>query len=119
MGLDSFRRYDVQAGYAQVFAILSVFPLLAAAWLAHRNFHMDVMQIIYQSKLYLFALVGCTFLSAAMAALGCLLGFNSAGQRRNDKPARSWFGFFLGGGVLTLDVILLIAFLMLRLEKPM
>jgi hypothetical protein len=28
-------------------------------------------------------------------------------------------GFFLGGAVMTLDVIFLLAFWMLRLEKPM
>ena len=53
------------------------------------------------------------------AAPGCLLGFNSAGQRRNDKQARSWTGFFVGGAVLTFNLILVIALYMIRLEKPM
>ena len=119
MGLDSLRRYDVQATCAQVLSILSTLPLAFAAFLAYRNYHADVGQIIYSSKSYLGMLLGCVALSIGMAGVGCILGFNSAGQRRNEKPARSWTGFFVGGGVLTFNVILLIAFMMMRFETPM
>jgi hypothetical protein len=117
VGIDSLRRYDVQASYGQALALFSVLPLLAGAFLAWRNYHGDVGQIIYESRLFLAAFAGSVLVSMAAAALGCVLGFNSAGQRRNDKPRRSWMGFFIGGGVLTFDVILLIAFMMLRLDQ--
>ena len=117
MGFGSLRRYDVQATCAYVLSIFSVLPLIGGAYLAWRNYHPDVGQIIYQSKAYVLALVVCILVSMAAGGLGCLFGFNSAGQRRNEKPGRSWVGFFVGGGVLTFDIILLIAFLMLRLEQ--
>ena len=118
MGFGSLRRYDVQATCGYALALFSVLPLLGGAYLAWRNYDGTLEQIIYQSQFYIPAFVGCILLSMAAGALGCLFGFSSAGQRRNDKPARSWVGFFVGGGVVTLDLILLIAFLMLRLEQP-
>ena len=54
--------------------------------------------------------------SSLPAFVGFVLGWNSAGQRRNDKPMRSWVGFFVGGGVVTLDVVLMLAFYLLRLQ---
>jgi hypothetical protein len=118
VGLSSLRRFDIQASYAYVLSIFSVFPLVGGAYLAWRNYNQDLGQILYQSKAYVAAFAGCVLISIAAGGLGCLLGFNSAGQRRNDKPLRSWVGFFVGGGVLTFDVILLIAFLMLRFRPP-
>jgi hypothetical protein len=113
------RRYDVQAGYACGLALVSVLPLLAAAALAYRNYHHHLGQIIYGEKsLFLPVFAGLVLLSMVPGAIGLALGWNSAGQRRNDKPARSWVGFFLGGGVLTADTILLIALWMLRLQQP-
>jgi hypothetical protein len=120
MGLSQLRRYDVRASYAFVLALLSVVPFLGAVGLALRNYHSDLGQIVYGAKgLFLPVFFVCLLLSMAPSALAFLLGWSSAGQRRNDKPMRSWIGFFVGGGVLTFDLILAIAFLMLRLEQPM
>ncbi len=122
MGLEHLRRYDVQASYACVLSLVSVAPLLGAAALAYRNYDHKLGQIIYGSEgFFLPAFCGCLLLSMAPSALGLLLGWSSAGQRRNDKPLRSWIGFFIGGSVLTFDLILLIALWMLRLrlQAPM
>ena len=120
MGLEHLRRYDVQASYACVLSTVSAVPLLGAAALAFRNYHHDLGQIIYGSKgFFLPAFGGCLLLSMVPAAIGMLLGWSSAGQRRNDKPMHSWIGFFVGGGILTFDLILLIAFWMLHLQQPM
>lgn len=118
MGFGSLRRYDVQARYGCALSIFSALPLLAGACLIWRNYDSLLGQIIYQSRLYTPVLAACLLVSMAAGGLGCVFGFSSAGQRRNDKPVRSWVGFFVGGGVLTFDVILLIAFQMLRFEQP-
>ncbi|MHC4696488.1 MAG: hypothetical protein ACYTFA_07095 [Planctomycetota bacterium] len=112
------RRYDVQAKYACTLSFVSIAPFFAAMWLVQRNVHWDLRQIIYSSDgLFQPAFVVCILASMAPAALAVILGWSSAGQRRNDRPARSWIGFFLGGSILTFDMILAIAFFMLRLPQ--
>ncbi len=118
MRFQHLRRYDVQADYACVLSLISVVPFLGGVALVLRNYHHELGQIIYGSKgLYLPVFLGCLFFSTVPSAIGFLLGWNSAGQRRNNKPRRSWIGFFLGGSILTLELILFIAFYMLRLPQ--
>ncbi len=119
MGFGHLRRFDVQAGYACVLSLVSVVPFVGAATLAFRNYHHDLGQIVYGKEgFFMPAFAGCLLLSMAPSAVGMLLGWSSAGQRRNDRPVRSWVGFFVGGGVFTFDLILAIAFWMLRLQHP-
>jgi hypothetical protein len=78
----------------------------------------DLRHIIYSSEgFFLPVFIVCVLASMGTAALALVLGMSSAGQRRNDRPVRSWVGFFVGGGVLTFDLILTIALLMLRLPQ--
>jgi hypothetical protein len=46
-----------------------------------------------------------------LAVSGFGFGLNSAGQRRNDKPALSWISFFMGGTVLCLALVILFFFM--------
>lgn len=117
MALENLRRYDVQAKYAFALAIVSIVPSVAALWMGWRNYDANLGKIIYGSQgRFVLAFVGCVLLSMAPAALGFIMGWSSAGQRRNDQSSRSWIAFFVGGSVLTLNVVLLIAFFMLRLK---
>jgi NO-binding membrane sensor protein with MHYT domain len=117
--LFGLRRYDAQARYAAVLAVLSVVPAVMAVTLALRNYQRELGQIVYgQGGYFVPALLGCVLGSVASAGLAFVLGWSSLGQRRNDRPARSWIGFFVGGVVLTLNLIVLIAFWMLRLQRP-
>ncbi len=117
MGLGSLRRFDVQANYARVLAIIAVFPLIGSIFLVWRNYHPDVRQIIYAANSYALALLACIGSALLLGGVACILGWNSAGQRINEKQGRSWFGFFVGGAVVTSALILLIAFAMLRLHQ--
>lgn len=119
MGLGSLRRFDVQATYAGFLSVLSAVPALFAAAILLKRYNGELAQIVYGAKgMFVPAFLGCVLVSMLLAGIGCVLGWNSADQRRNDKSFRSWVGFFTGGGVLTLDIILLLAFWMLRLETP-
>ncbi|MGB0716636.1 MAG: hypothetical protein ACPGXK_12195 [Phycisphaerae bacterium] len=114
----SWRRFDVQAKYAATLAVVSVLPFLASVIVAVRNYKSDIGRIIYQNSTYAMVLLGCAATAMGLAAIAVILGFNSAGQRINERQNLSWLGFFLGGGVLTLSFIVVIAFMMLRLSKP-
>ena len=119
MDRSSLRRYDVQARYACALSLVSILPFAAAAIATWQRYDGGLGQIVYGSVgYYIPAVLACILLSLVSGTIGCLLGFNSAGQRRNDKQGRSWTGFFLGGSVLTLDLILLCAFYFLRLPQP-
>lgn len=120
MALSSLRRYDVQATYAMVLSLVGVPTCLAAAYFLISRYDNQLGQVVYGSKgMFLPAVAVCLVLSLLPAFAGFLFGLSSAGQRRNDKASRSWIGFFVGGLVCTVDVILGIAFVMLRLEIPM
>ena len=117
MSFASLRRYDVQATYALVLAIVGVGPFLAALYLVGSHYDALLGQIIYGAKgRFVPAFAGCILLSIVPSTLAFILGWSRSGQRRNEKSSRSWTGFFLGGGIATFDLILLIAFYMLRFE---
>jgi len=120
MGLDRLRRYDIQAGYACWLAVASIAPFLASLWQIYGRYHPLLGRIIYGSKgSFVLAFIGSTAATFGLSGLAFLLGWNSAGQRRNDHSGQSWLGFFLGGTILTFDLVLIVAFYLLRLEKPM
>ncbi len=117
---ERIRRFDVQATYACALALSAVLPCLAAAALIARNYRHDLGQILYGSRgWFLLALAACLGSSAVLSTAGFVLGWSSAGQRRNDRSGRSWLGFFLGGAILTMNIILALAFYMLKLEQPL
>jgi len=117
LAFENLRRYDVQAKYAFALAMVSIIPSLAALWMGWRNYDANLSRIIYGSQgRFVVVFLGCVLLSMAPAALAFIMGWSSAGQRRNDQSGRSWIAFFVGGCVLTLNIVLLIAFFMLRLK---
>ena len=119
MAQSKLRRFDVQASYAAVLSVFSAVPCVGAAVVLAMRYDSDLGQIVYGSGGKVVpAFLVCVLLSLFPGFAGFLFGLSSAGQRRNDKPARSWIGFFVGGAVCTADVILMLAFVMLRLEVP-
>lgn len=117
MFLDSLRKYEVQATYAARLAIVSAIPLVIGLWLTSRNYRSELGQILYGSKKYLLMHHASLLVALGVSFLALVLGWNSAGQRRNDRQGQSWTGFFVGGTVFTASLILMIAFYMLRLEQ--
>lgn len=115
MGFGQLRRYDVQAKYAVILSLGSVPPMLVGATLAIRNYDPTLGQIVHSSKgLFLPVFLACLALSLLAGSIASALGINSAGQRRNERPTWSWTGFFVGSIVVASNLILLIAYWMLR-----
>ena len=114
---ERFRRYEVQAAWSIGLACISLGPMAGAAWLAWRNYDHQLGRIVFGSEGYfLLTFAGGVFVSGILAVIGFALGWNSAGQARNDRSGASWAGFFLGGSVLSANIILLLALYMLRLK---
>ena len=111
----NLRRYDVQATVAMALALFSLLPLSGASYLLIRNYRSELGAITYRSEsLFLPALLACLALAAMTSLVAIFFGYNSAGQRRNEKPLRSWTGFLIGSLSLTVAVVGAIAFGLLR-----
>ncbi|MHC4441470.1 MAG: hypothetical protein ACYTF1_12220 [Planctomycetota bacterium] len=105
----SLRRYDTQARLSAIIALASIVTLIALAYCVFRGTNWTEF-VIYHGR-YRKPIV---YLAAAanllLATIGFGLGFNSAGQRRNDKQQLSWIGFFVGAGVIVMTFVLLYMF---------
>jgi hypothetical protein len=101
----SLRRFEDQAKASVVLGVVACVSVVVQVIMVFR--HIDTAQwvIMYgsTSRKYLVMIMTVLSLLIGVAALG--LGFNSAGQRRNEKPKLSWLGFFMGAGVICLAVI--------------
>ena len=119
MARASLRRYDIQAVYALVLSLASVVPMLGGVVLFFRNFTFELAAIVYlQGSMFQPAYLGAAALAGLLSGIGFLMGWNSAGQRRNHRSSWSWTAFFVGGFVATITVILLLAFVLLRQQIP-
>ena len=105
----SLRRFDTQARASVVLSLASAVTLLGQIAMVLRNVDWDGM-IISHGNRYRMAMMAATAITLLLAAGGFGLGFNSVGQRRNDKQSLSWLGFFVGAGVLCVTLIVFVFF---------
>ncbi|MCK4659260.1 MAG: hypothetical protein KAV82_07025 [Phycisphaerae bacterium] len=117
MASKSLRRYDVQAKVSLIITILASFGLVVLITILGRNYNSELRAIMYGSEsiyapLVMLGTAGISLLSL----IGLVLGFNSAGQRRNNMQTRSWVAFFLGTAVLAGAVICLAMFWILKMK---
>lgn len=105
----SLRRFDSQAQASVLLAVAAVVTLAGQAFIVLQNLDTSELIIPYGSnrKMAVFAATGITIL-LSLFALG--FGYNSVGQRRNDKQAWSWLGFFGGAAILSLAIIVFVLF---------
>ncbi|MCP4251186.1 MAG: hypothetical protein GY778_29470 [bacterium] len=114
--MSSIRRYDVQAKWSVWLSILAGLSCLGRVAMFARNWNWEIRQVIFRHPLWMPLYLSSTGVTLVLSVFGVALGFNSAGQRRNELQRRSWVGFFMGSGVFTLAVILFAAFWLLRME---
>jgi hypothetical protein len=86
-----------------VIALVSLVALIGLAVVVLQNMNYQEYTIVYGPRRRIAILVG-TAVTLLLSAVGMGMGYNSAGQRRNDKQALSWLGFFLGALVLSLTI---------------
>lgn len=116
VALPRFRRFDVQARYSLAISLASILPLAVAAYASFSRYDHG-LRVIQFSKAGMFrpGFLACVALAGLLAVTGIVLGFNSAGQRRNDQERKSWAGFFIGMASCCLTIIVFAAFWFLKL----
>jgi len=116
LAIPRFRRFDVQARYSLIVSLAAIVPLTAAAYAGFSRYDHQLRAISFgKTGMFRPAFLVCIALACLLAATGAALGFNSAGQRRNDQQNKSWTGFFIGMAALSLSIIVLAAFWFLKL----
>ena len=116
MARGTFRRFDMQAKASWIVSLASVAGVVILAFLAWRNLDTDLRVIRYSAtSMYQPLYLAICAVTMVLAAVGLVLGFNSAGQRRNELQTRSWLGFFVGTGAFSLAIVLFWTFYTLRL----
>ncbi len=101
----SLRRYEDQAKASLVFGIVGCLSLLAQILLVFRHVDTNTWSVMYGNMNRKYLILLATAVSLFLGAIALGLGFNSAGQRRNEKTKLSWLGFFLGAGAVCLAII--------------
>jgi len=112
----SFRRYDVQAKWSVILSTASVVVLLMVVVILGRNYQPGIRRILFGNPVYQMMVMGGSAMTMLLSGLGLILGLSSAGQRRNERQKQSWAGFFLGTAVLSLAIIVLVAFWWMRMK---
>ena len=116
MARGTLRRFDTQAKASWIVSLAAVAGVVILAYLAWRNLDTELRVIRFsRSSLFQPLYLGICAVTMLLAVVGLALGFNSAGQRRNEMQARSWMGFFVGTGAFSLAIVLCWMFLSLRL----
>ncbi len=120
MASKSLRRPDVQAKFSLILSILAGVGFVGMVVLFGLRYDAEFRAVTYGDKslyapVFLLGAAGTMLLSA----VGLILGFNSAGQRRNELQKLSWISFFLGTAVLAGAAICLAMFWLWKNPMPM
>lgn len=117
MASKSLRRYDVQAKVSLMVSILAGLGFVGMVILLFRNYNSELGAVIFGAEgVFAPIFMLSTGVTMLLSAIGLVLGFNSAGQRRNDLQGRSWVAFFLGTAVLAGAIICLAMFWFLQMK---
>jgi hypothetical protein len=117
----NFRLYDTQAVFSALLGVVAVLFVILLAFVVARNFdpHAKVIWFNPKQKIrepIIFAASGGAALCGVISAI---MGFNSLGQKRNNRQGMSWLGLALGALSLVLAVIGLVAWQKLKLSSIM
>jgi len=121
MKMPNFRLYDTQAIVSAIVGVISVLFVVALFIVVARNFdpHAKVIWFNPKNKVR----EPLIFAATAGAVLGGIIagamGFNSLGQKRNNRQGMSWLGLALGALSFVLAIMGLVAWQKLKLSSLM
>lgn len=99
--------YESQAFWSVVLAAVGGITFLGAAGMILPKFEREDFEVVMRAgggRFY--AILGAFFVAGAASLLGSLLGFSSAGHKRNKKSGMSWAGFFINALVMAVTLSL-------------
>ncbi len=120
MKTPNFRLYDTQATTGVVVGIAAIGCLAALMYCSvGRGLDLDQGVIAYSPKspwgqYRNYMVMGLTAVSLVLGTAAGLLGFNSLGQKRNNRQARSWLGLAMGAFVDALAPVFFLAWWILK-----
>lgn len=106
----TLRKVENQAQVSILASLLSVLPWAAMTFFILKNMWPNKEWVFYYGSKGKAGILICSALALLLSTIGFGLGLNSAGQRRNEKQQLSWIGFFIGGMILTLTIVVLALF---------
>ncbi len=121
MKMPNFRLYDTQATFGATLGVLGLLAIFALGVLVFKNFDTQQKVIWYNpaSKgLTRFREPAVLAVAAATVLIGGVagvLGFNSLGQKRNNRQGMSWLGLALGALSIVLAALALVAWMRMRI----
>ncbi|MCG8404960.1 MAG: hypothetical protein MI923_07170 [Phycisphaerales bacterium] len=103
----NFRLPNTQASASLFIGILGLLSMAALVFLVFKGYNAEFKTIPYNASEGLgrfrpYFVYGGTAASLVIGGVAGLLGFNSIGQKRNDKQASSWLG--MAAGALTVSI---------------
>lgn len=109
--------YEKQGKLGITLGIVAAAAALGVAYLLFRNYEPEVARIVYgEGSNYILIVIGGLGVALIAAGAGFLLGFNSAGQKRNTNSRLSWMAFFLNAAMIAFVLSLAMVFFLMRLQ---
>ena len=103
MGKFSLRRYEDQAKVSVAASLVSVVTLLGLTGIVLRRMVWSEFAVFYGGPT-MRGIIGAAAITFLLSVVGFGFGYNSVGQRRNERQGLSWLGFFVGAAVLVLTI---------------
>ncbi len=118
MKLPNFRLYDTQALFSAILGVIALLFVIALAIVVTRNFdaHQKVIWFNPKSRFREPIIFAATAGAILSGIIGGSMGFNSLGQKRNNRQGMSWLGMALGALSMVLAFIGLVAWHKLKLS---
>ncbi len=114
MKLPNFRLPETQAKASMFFAVLALLALAALVFFVFKGFQFEDRVIPYNAdagmgRFRRYLVFGGTAATLLVGATAGLLGFNSLGQKRNNRQGYSWLGLLIGAMAVSLAPVLFFA----------
>jgi len=119
--MPNFRLYDTQATFGATLGVLGLLSIFVLGVLVFKNFDTRQKVIWYNptskgmTRFREPAVLAVTAATVLVGAIAGALGFNSLGQKRNNRQGMSWLGLALGALSIVLAALALLAWMRMRI----